>query len=112
MPNRRRDRYGAAANRTEAPRTQAPAPVRTDPIRVTLDLSPRQHRELKAWCNAVAVEAGLPQVALAPVLRILGEVLASEDPDDPDLTDALRAVVKHELEKAAQDAALGRPRRH
>jgi hypothetical protein len=107
----RRNRYGAAANRTEAPRVEAPPPVRTDPIRVTLDLSPRQHRDLKQWCNRAAIEGDLPQVALAPVLRILGDLLTG-DTDNPGLADALDRAVRQELARAAAETTTPRVRRH
>ncbi|MDQ1041767.1 hypothetical protein [Streptomyces sp. V4I2] len=93
----RRNRYGAAADRTKkipkAPDAST-ARVRTEPIRVTLDLKPRQHAELKRWCNGAAVDTGLPEVALAPVLRILGELLVENE----ELAEQVRA----ELIKRAQ----------
>jgi hypothetical protein len=109
---RRGNPFDAAADRSAAPRAKPAARVRTDPIRVTLDLSPRQHRELKAWCNAAAVQAGLPTVALAPVLRILGDLLANGDPDAPGLQDPLQDAVKRGLERQATEAEQARSRRH
>ncbi|MEV5205679.1 hypothetical protein [Streptomyces sp. NPDC053720] len=64
-----------------------PRSVRTAPVRVTLDLSPADHRALKRWCNTAAAELDLPQVPLAFVLRILGKQLL----DDPDLAARVRA---------------------
>lgn len=111
MAGSRRSRYSAATRR-EAPAREAPAPaVRTDPIRVTLDLSPAQHRALKAWCNATAVDLELPQVALAPVLRILGELLTQGSPSASGLQEPLQAAVR----RALQDQAAGQQhtrRRH
>ncbi|MEU3620741.1 hypothetical protein ABZ725_52210 [Streptomyces sp. NPDC006872] len=92
MAGTRRNRYGVAADRTKkvpkAPDAST-ARVRTEPIRVTLDLKPKQHAELKRWCNGAAVDTGLPEVALAPVLRILGELLV--DTKDKTLAERVRA---------------------
>lgn len=73
----KKNSYDRAARRT----TQGPsAPIpRVKPIRVTLDLTPRQHRQLKRWCNAAAVELDLAEVKLAPVLRILGDQLINDE---------------------------------
>ncbi|MCX4429434.1 hypothetical protein [Streptomyces mirabilis] len=85
---RRRTDYSKTA--TEGARTPVvKTSIRTEPIRVTLDLKPKQHAELKRWCNGAAVDTGLPEVALAPVLRILGELLV--DPKDKTLAERVRA---------------------
>ncbi|MFD4401114.1 hypothetical protein, partial [Kitasatospora sp. NPDC058478] len=64
--------YGAAADRSKKPPREVAAPrVRTEPIRVTLDLKPTLHTKLKKWCNLTAAERDLPEVAMAPVLRLL-----------------------------------------
>lgn len=111
MAGTRRNRYGAAARREAAPRDALAPAVRTDPIRVTLDLSPAQHRKLKAWCNSAAVELELSQVALAPVLRILGELLTDGAPDTPGLSEPLRASVRRMLQQQSEEAAATRTRR-
>ncbi|MGW1935011.1 hypothetical protein [Streptomyces sp. NPDC001919] len=82
MSTKRRSRYAqASSQKPAAPRApEAAARVRTEPIRVTLDLSPTQHRALKRWCNAAAADLDLSQVPLSRVLRLLGEELVeSED---------------------------------
>ncbi|MFE0654463.1 hypothetical protein ACFVZH_38630 [Streptomyces sp. NPDC059534] len=81
MSTKRRSRYAAAASQQPtAPRaTEAAQKVRTEPIRVTLDLSPTQHRALKRWCNQAAADHDLSQVPLARVLRLLGEELVDND---------------------------------
>ncbi|MFD0078899.1 hypothetical protein ACFVIY_41790 [Streptomyces sp. NPDC127166] len=81
MSTKRRNRYAAAASQTPAaPREpEAAKKVRTEPIRVTLDLSPSQHRALKRWCNQAAADHDLSQVPLARVLRLLGEELVQNE---------------------------------
>ncbi|GGZ30484.1 hypothetical protein [Streptomyces nitrosporeus] len=64
----------------------APPSVRTKPVRVTLDLAPGDHRDLKRWCNQTAVALDLSQVPLAPVLRLLGQELLA----NPALADRIR----------------------
>ncbi|SCF75524.1 hypothetical protein [Streptomyces sp. Ncost-T10-10d] len=61
-------------------------------MRVTLDLSPADHRALKRWCNITAAALELSQVPLAPVLRILGQQLLADQ--------ELAARVRAELEQA------------
>lgn len=78
----RRTNLKAAGDRTaptKAPATKAAKAPRTKPIRVTLDLEPKQHMALKQWCNAAAVETQLPNVSLATVYRILGDLLVTDD---------------------------------
>lgn len=93
----RRSRYGTATDR-KAKVPKAPEAsqerVRTEPIRVTLDLKPKQHRELKRWCNGAAADLDLSAVALAPVLRLLGEELLR----DPELADRIRAELKRQAD--------------
>ncbi|MGW9441163.1 hypothetical protein [Streptomyces sp. NPDC055607] len=96
----RRDRYAkASSQRPAGPRGAEAAPkVRTDPIRVTLDLSPAQHRNLKRWCNQAAADHDLPQVALARVLRLLGEELVEDEA-------LAKRIGKRLVQLAAEDAA-------
>lgn len=98
MATARRNRYGVAADRrTKVPKAPeaSTARVRTDPIRVTLDLSPKQHKELKRWCNGAAADLDLSAVALAPVLRLLGEELLQ----NPELADTIRAELKRQADQ-------------
>ncbi|MFJ8301745.1 hypothetical protein ACIQ9R_38410 [Streptomyces sp. NPDC094447] len=100
MSTKRRNRYAQAGSQAPAaPRaTEAAKKVRTEPIRVTLDLSPTQHRALKRWCNQAAADHDLSQVALARVLRLLGEELVQDD--------ALSSRIgKRLVEMAAEDLA-------
>lgn len=91
---RRRTDYGKAADRTAPVQKPADASARaairaprTDPIRVTLDLEPAQHKALKRWCAMTTIDADLTNVSLASVLRILGDLLVSDD----DLADKVKA---------------------
>ncbi|MGW8558151.1 hypothetical protein [Streptomyces tubercidicus] len=90
--NRRRKKVASYLDEELPTAPTAPRSVRTDPIRVTLDLSPADHRALKRWCNSAAVELDLSQVPLAPVLRILGKELV----DDPDLAARVRTRLEEE----------------
>lgn len=109
----RRTDYRAAANRDRAtPPKAAKDRVRAEPVRVTLDLSPRQHGELKKWCAQAVIDTGLRSVPLAPVLRILADILTNGTDDDPGLKPALHAAVTAELERqAAETDGLRIPRR-
>jgi hypothetical protein len=108
----KRTNYRAAADRKAATPPKDPAlRVRTDPIRVTLDLSPTQHAALKAWCNLSAVDVGLPAVALAPVLRVLGDLLTKGDEEAPELQQQLKDAVLRALHRQAVEAEETRGRR-
>ncbi|MFJ4343647.1 MULTISPECIES: hypothetical protein [unclassified Streptomyces] len=93
---RRRTDYSKTASEGERTPTVQTS-IRTLPIRVTLDLKPKAHAQLKSWCNAAAVDTGLPDVALAPVLRILGELLV--DPKNTELAERVKAEL---VSRAAQ----------
>ncbi|MEV0344051.1 hypothetical protein AB0H49_34080 [Nocardia sp. NPDC050713] len=94
---RRRTDYSKVAEEGErTPRVVQKKSLRTTPIRVTLDLKPKAHQDLKRWCNSAAVATGLPDVPLAPVLRILGEILV--DPANQELSER----VKQELINRAE----------
>jgi len=54
----------------------APAPARSNPVRVSVDLDPAQYRELVAWCASAAAETGQPRITNAAVIRALVEALA------------------------------------
>lgn len=98
QPRRKRRRTDYSKTATEGARTPVVrTSIRTEPIRVTLDLKPKQHAELKRWCNGAAVDTGLPEVALAPVLRILGELLT--DPTDPTVAERVKQLL---IERAEQ----------
>ncbi|MFC7535706.1 hypothetical protein, partial [Actinoplanes sp. GCM10030250] len=85
---RRRTDYSKTATEGERTTKVVQKSLRTTPIRVTLDLKPKAHQDLKRWCNNAAVATGLPEVALAPVLRILGEMLV--DPDNRELSERVK----------------------
>ncbi|WP_457541699.1 hypothetical protein [Streptomyces filamentosus] len=85
---RRTDYKKTASEGAHAPVVQTS--IRTEPIRVTLDLKPKQHRELKRWCNGAAAELDLSAVALAPVLRLLGEELVR----NPELAETIKAELR------------------
>ena len=70
--------------------TPAPAAVpapRTHPIKMTLDLSPVDHRHLRRWCTEAADELGLSGVAAAEVVRVLLRMMHN----DRALADRVRA---------------------
>ncbi|NQE72683.1 MULTISPECIES: hypothetical protein [Nocardia] len=94
-PRRRTDYSKVAVEGERTPKVVQKS-LRTTPIRVTLDLKPKAHQDLKRWCNNAAVATGLPDVPLAPVLRILGEILV--DPKNQELSER----VKQELINRAE----------
>jgi hypothetical protein len=75
-PPRKKTNYSVTATPGERPQTVRS--VRTEPIRVTLDLRPPFHARFKKWCNLAAASTDLPEVAMAPVLRLLVEELLTD----------------------------------
>jgi hypothetical protein len=61
---------------TEAPAATAP---RTKPVRVTVELSPIEHRKLRKLCDRFIDELDLTEVARAEIFRALLN-LADQDP--------------------------------
>jgi hypothetical protein len=104
--NRRSDlaaRAAAVASSSEASSGEtgaAPAPrvPRTRPVRVTVELSPMEHKALRQWCAQTSAELDLPVVAGAEVFRVLLGLMR-EDP-------SMAAAVRAELERT------GGSRRH
>ncbi|MFB7852422.1 hypothetical protein ACFC34_36150 [Streptomyces sp. NPDC056053] len=76
--------------------------VRSDPIRVTLDLKPKDHRALKRWCNQAAADLDLSHLSLAAVLRLLGEELIRS-------TRLARCIRGRLLDSDVQVTALSEP---
>ncbi|MFE7268732.1 hypothetical protein ACFU9B_43430 [Streptomyces sp. NPDC057592] len=79
MSPRRRSRANEFASEEQPSAPTVPRAMRTDPVRVTLDLAPAEHRELKQWCNIAAADLDLSQVPLTAVLRILGQQLRTDE---------------------------------
>jgi hypothetical protein len=76
-------RMAAAAGRRAAP-DAGPAgrtAIRSDPVRITLDLSPELYRQLKTWVDSAAVALDVPRVSLADAVRAMIRV-AADNPDD------------------------------
>lgn len=72
---------------------------RTRPVRVTVELSPMEHKALRQWCAVTAADLDLPVVAGAEVFRALLSLMRT----DPGMADQVRA----ELERTG-----GSRRRH
>jgi DNA invertase Pin-like site-specific DNA recombinase len=61
------------------PARRSAPPVRTAPVRRTVDLSPAHHAELVVWCTETARQLGLARVTGQDVLRALvARVLTDE----------------------------------
>jgi hypothetical protein len=82
---------GRAAATSRTPRTR--------PVRVTVELSPMEHKALRQWCAATAADLDLPVVAGAEVFRALLSLMRA----DPGMAEQVRA----ELERTG-----GSRRRH
>jgi hypothetical protein len=72
---------------------------RTRPVRVTVELSPLEHKALRQWCAQTSADLDLPVVAGAEVFRALLSLMR----DDP----AVAEQVRTELERTG-----GSRRRH
>lgn len=73
-----------------------PAPVvRTKPIRITLDLAPQPHRQLKNFCDELATELGRANVPGAEVFR----ALLSQLNTDADLRAEVTAHIRENSRK-------------
>jgi hypothetical protein len=84
----------------EAGREQVSSRVpRTRPVRVTVELSPMEHKALRQWCAQTSADLDLPVVAGAEVFRALLSLMRG----DPEVADQVRA----ELERTG-----GSRRRH
>lgn len=84
---RRRTNYGAAMDRREPGTPPAGATaIRTKPIRITIDLTPALHEEIKDWTRSTAATLGR-DVSLADVMRTLTRQLLT----DPELAANIRA---------------------
>jgi len=79
-----------------APAREQPAPVvRTKPVRITLDLAPQPHRQLKNFCDELATELGRANVHGAEVLRALLAQLGT----DPSLRAAVAVHIRESSRK-------------
>ncbi|MGI0520219.1 hypothetical protein ABY45_06610 [Microbacterium maritypicum] len=92
-------RAAAVGSRRQRPDTkdESPTPppvkVRTDPVRLSTDLSPNAYRDLIAYCADLAVQAGKARVPHTLVLRKLIDELQS----DPALRERIAALVLAEI---------------
>lgn len=84
---RKRTDYSKAAVAGERT-TTVEQPVRTTPIRTTIDIKPTVHTMVKRWCNMTAADMGLSDVHLAEVTRVLWHLLV--DPTNQDLAERVR----------------------
>lgn len=92
-----RDRRGGLAARAAAVTGPQPAdaapeqarPPRTRPVRVTVELSPIEHKALRQWCAQVSADLDLPLVAGAEVFRTLLGLMR----DDSAVADRVREAL-------------------
>ena len=106
--NRRADLAARAAAVAGTAEPVEPAPPgeassgrvpRTRPVRVTVELSPMEHKALRQWCALTAGDLDLPVVAGAEVFRALLSLMRG----NPEVADQVRT----ELERTG-----GSRRRH
>lgn len=64
-----------------------PRVPRTRPVRVTVELSPMEHKQLRRWCAETSADLDLPVVAGAEVFRALLNLMH----DDPAVAEQVRA---------------------
>jgi hypothetical protein len=95
---RPRTNYDRVAEVSATPARTGRTAIRTKPVRVTLDLTPALHKDLKRWCNSAAVEMDVSDVTLVALLRALSAELLESD--------ALTKRVRRRLvDQAQQDTA-------
>lgn len=80
----------AAAAGPEPKLDAAARSPRTRPVRVTVELSPMEHKALRQWCAQTAGDLDLPVVAGAEVFRALLSLMRA----DPAMADAVRAELE------------------
>lgn len=79
---------------TPAAATDVPTmPVRTKPVRITVDLSPLDHRHFRQHREALADQLGLPTLPAAVVIRALLTELAEQ----PELASTIRNRIAAEI---------------
>jgi hypothetical protein len=64
-----------------------PKVPRTRPVRVTVELSPMEHKLLRRWCAETSADLDLPVVAGAEVFRTLLNLMHA----NPDFAEQVRA---------------------
>jgi hypothetical protein len=76
-------KMAAAAGRRAVPdaRPAGRTAIRSEPVRITVDLSPELHRQLTSWTDAAAVTLDVPRVSLADAVRAMIRV-AADNPED------------------------------
>lgn len=79
----------AAPSESEQPvaRDSEPRVPRTRPVRVTVELSPMEHKQLRRWCAETSADLDLPVVAGAEVFRALLNLMH----DHPEVAEQVRA---------------------
>jgi len=78
----RKAQMAAAAARRAQPDASPPGrtAIRSEKVRITLDLSPELYRQLTVWVDSAAVTLGVPRISLADAMRAMIRV-AADDPD-------------------------------
>ena len=81
----------SVASQSEPERPEArdaePRVPRTRPVRVTVELSPMEHKQLRRWCAETSADLDLPVVAGAEVFRALLNLMH----DHPEVAEQVRA---------------------
>lgn len=67
-------------------RDAEPRVPRTRPVRVTVELSPMEHKQLRRWCAETSADLDLPVVAGAEVFRALLNLMH----DHPEVAEQVR----------------------
>jgi hypothetical protein len=62
-----------------APARAGSAPLRTAPVRLTVDLPPVMHRQLRGWCRDTADALGVTNVAMADAVKVLVDLMLADD---------------------------------
>jgi hypothetical protein len=77
---------GAGAPEQPDARDAEPRVPRTRPVRVTVELSPMEHKRLRRWCAETSADLDLPVVAGAEVFRALLNLMH----DHPEVAEQVR----------------------
>lgn len=89
----RKGRMGAAVTTRRGQAEAAPlgqTAARSKDVRITIDLTPDQHRELTRWTSSAAIDLDRPRLPLSKAIRAMIRVTAIDTDTSEKVLDCLR----------------------